>query len=57
MSLGAINAVRDLQNSITKMCYDYRQVNKLTGMENKTLKDLNDFLQELKNKQTELQNS
>ncbi|WP_016939592.1 MULTISPECIES: hypothetical protein [Nitrosopumilus] len=57
MSLGAINAVRDLQNSITKMCYDYRQVNKLTGLENTTLKDLDAFLQELKDKQTELEES
>ncbi len=55
MSLGKINAIRDLQNSITKMCYDYRQVNKLTGMENATLKDLSDFLLQLKDKQAELE--
>ena len=55
MSLGKINAVRDMINNITKLCYDYKQVKKNTGMTNETLEDLTAFLQQLKDKQTELE--
>lgn len=55
MSLGKINAVRDMQNNITKICYDYKQCKNLTGMTNDTLENLTAFLQQLKDKQTELE--
>lgn len=55
MSLGKINAVRDMINNITKICYDYNQCKKLTGMTNETLDDLTIFYQQLKDKQAELE--